>query len=108
MKKFENILLSSSDDEEIQEYIDNSDKDIMGNLTINFDEFYADVTFSEYDSEIALGFGFYRQVKAVSITDEYISIYDEDKGEYNFSKTEYTVEKDIQNHIDVGGDLLNG
>lgn len=89
--KLTNVVLSLSDDEEIQSFIDNSEDSLMGVLTVTEQEIGADAGFKMYDSEFCI----YRQILGMEEDTAHISVFDEDNGEYCFSKTENTVKETL-------------
>lgn len=102
--KITNVVLSLSDDEEIQVLIDNSENSLMGVLTVAEQEIYAVAEFKPYDSEFCI----YRQIIGIESDETYVSVFDEDNGEYYFAKTENTIEENINFEESTGGELTNG
>lgn len=87
--KLTNVVLSLSDDEEIQSLIDNSEDSLIGVLTVTEQEIGAVVEFKLYESKFCI----YRQIIGTEEDEAHISVFDEDNGEYCFSKTENTVKE---------------
>lgn len=102
--KTSNVVLVLTDDEEIQSLIDSSDNDLMGVLTVTKQEICAVAEFKLYDSEFCI----YRQIVGIESDETHVSVFDEDNGEYYFTKTENTIEENINFEESTGGELTNG
>lgn len=102
--KITNVVLSLSDDEDIQVLIDNSENSLMGVLTVTEQEICAVAEFKLYDSEFCI----YRQIVGIESDEVHISVFDEDNGEYYFAKTENTIEENINFEESTGDELTNG
>lgn len=101
--KITNVVLSLSDDEDIQVLIDNSENSLMGVLTVTEQEICAVAEFKLYDSDFCV----YLQIVGMEIDEAHISVFDEDNIEYYFTRTENTVEENIDFGKVAGGDLTN-